>query len=634
MRKQSFEIRLLQTACVLLVVLCCSLQSAKAQTRPAAEVLQPQTSIFTYQGRLTDASSAANGTYQMQFALYDAASGGTQIGSTVTNPNVDVSAGVFAVQLDFGTVAFNAGSDRYLEIAVKRLSDAAYTTLSPRQQLTAAPFAVHTISASAADSLSSACIACVSDTQIGSVGGNKVSGSVAHADNATTAGTVTGVVAVANGGTGSSAQNFVDLSTNQTNIGGNKTFTGLVNGTFSGDGSGLNNVPAKFPWQVIAGTSQQAQPNTGYLLTNNNQVTVTLPAAPNVGDIVRVSGTGTGGWRISQNAGQSILGTNLDMIAAIWTARGPFRSWQAVASSADGSKLGAVIFDGQIYTSADAGVNWLPRDSVRKWMGVASSADGSKLVAVVQAGQIYTSTDSGLSWTARESNRNWSGVASSADGSKLVAVVQGGQIYTSTDSGVSWTARDSNRQWSVAASSADGSKLLVGTFADHIYTSTDSGVSWQARGTDALWGDVASSADGTRLVAVATNGQIYTSADSGVNWTARDTTRQWSGVASSTDGTRLVAVVSTNGQIYTSADSGASWTARETNRDWRAVASSADGSKLVAAVGGGFLYTSSPMTTLGTGGYLLGAAFAQIELLYLGNGQFLPLSHEGAILGN
>jgi trimeric autotransporter adhesin len=39
---------------------------------------------------------------------------------------------------------------------------------------------------------------------------------------------ITGVVPIAHGGTGSSTQNFVDLSTNQASIAGNKTFTGTV----------------------------------------------------------------------------------------------------------------------------------------------------------------------------------------------------------------------------------------------------------------------------------------------------------------------------------------------------------------------------------------------------------------------
>lgn len=42
---------------------------------------------------------------------------------------------------------------------------------------------------------------------------------------------VTGILPIANGGTGSSTQNFVDITTNQINIAGNKTLTGVV--TFS-----------------------------------------------------------------------------------------------------------------------------------------------------------------------------------------------------------------------------------------------------------------------------------------------------------------------------------------------------------------------------------------------------------------
>ena len=86
-----------------------------------------------------------------------------------------------------------------------------------------------------------------------------------------------------------------------------------------------------------------------------------------------------------------------------------------------------------------------------------------------------------------------------------------------------------------------------------------------------------------------------------------------------------------NGQIYTSTDSGGTWSPRDTSRAWYAVASSADGSKLVAVVYGGQIYTSGLATTTpGVSGYLLGGQNTAIELQYIGNNQFLPLSHEGA----
>jgi hypothetical protein len=464
----------------------------------------------------------------------------------------------------------------------------------------------------------------------GTLGGDGTSGAPLGVASLNAGAITTGLLPIARGGTGSGAQNFVDLSTNQTNIGGDKTFTGIL----SGNGSGLTNLPGVFSWQVVVGTSEQAQANRGYVANDAGLVTITLPAAPNIGDIVRVSGVGAGGWRISQNAGQTILGSNLGLYGLKWTPRESSREWIAVASSADGSKLVAAVSGGQIYTSTDSGVSWTPREGSRGWNSVASSADGAKLAAVVYGGQIYTSTDAGINWTPRESSREWNSVASSADATKLAASTYNGQVYTSADSGVSWTPRESSRSWYSVASSADGSKLAAAVHGGQIYTSTDSGVSWTPREGSRSWNSVASSVDGSRLVAAVLSGQIYTSADSGVSWTPRESSRGWRSVASSADGSKLVAVAA-NSQVYTSTDSGVSWTPREGSRWWVSVASSADGSKLVAAViNGGQIYTSIVNTTPGTAGYLLGAPSAAIELQYIGNGQFLPLSHQGEVTPN
>ena len=147
-------------------------------------------------------------------------------------------------------------------------------------------------------------------------------------------------------------------------------------------------------WNEVTATAVQALPNNGYLANNAAQVLITLPTAPAIGSIVRISGTGAGGWRLAQNAGQSVQLQGLP-------------------------------------NDMSAGAVWTPRDSIRPWSSLASSADGSKLVAGAYGGQLYTSTDSGVSWTARESNRNWGSLASSADGSKLVAGANGGRLYTS-----------------------------------------------------------------------------------------------------------------------------------------------------------------------------------------------------------
>ena len=120
----------------------------------SALALTAQTSTFTFQGRLTDASMPASGTYQMQFALYDAPTAGTQIGTTIDNVAVAVSNGVFTVQLDYGAAAFS-GAERYLEISVRRASGDSYTVLNPRQRVTSSPHALRAASAGTADNASS-----------------------------------------------------------------------------------------------------------------------------------------------------------------------------------------------------------------------------------------------------------------------------------------------------------------------------------------------------------------------------------------------------------------------------------------------------------------------------------------------
>src|SRR6266481_3512743 len=62
----------------------------------AANTAIAQTSSFTYQGRLTDGGSAANGNYDLQFAIFDSTSAGSQIGSTQVLPAVQVSSGIFS----------------------------------------------------------------------------------------------------------------------------------------------------------------------------------------------------------------------------------------------------------------------------------------------------------------------------------------------------------------------------------------------------------------------------------------------------------------------------------------------------------------------------------------------------------
>ena len=107
----------------------------------AVQAQTPLGTGFSYQGHLNNNGSPANGTFNMVFRLFDALTGGSQIGPTLTfngaggnPPPVSVVNGLFAVQLDFGAVF--QGDRRFLAVTVSGVP------LSPRQELTATPYAL------------------------------------------------------------------------------------------------------------------------------------------------------------------------------------------------------------------------------------------------------------------------------------------------------------------------------------------------------------------------------------------------------------------------------------------------------------------------------------------------------------
>jgi hypothetical protein len=244
-------------------------------------VSQAQTSVFTYQGRLNDGAAAGTGTYQMQFALFSAASGGTQIGSTLTfdgtgQPAVQVANGIFTVQLDFSSSPFTSGADRFLEISVKHAADPGYTTLAPRQQLTSSPFSIRTLAAGTADALSSNCLGCVTDAQISGVDGSKVTGTVANATDATNATNATNAVNATTANSANTA-NTANSATNATN---------------ANNASNLNNQPA-----------------SSYVLTSDSRLTDSR--APTAGSSFYIQNqtgsTQTGGFSLSGTGGANIF---------------------------------------------------------------------------------------------------------------------------------------------------------------------------------------------------------------------------------------------------------------------------------------------------------------------------------------
>jgi hypothetical protein len=99
--------------------------------------------------------SPLNGSYDFKFTLFDAPTGGTQLGPQLCTDNLAVTGGNVSLQLDFGPQF--TGQQRFVEIQVRQdtglnCSDpTGFTILSPRQAVTAVPYGLYSLNAAAAD---------------------------------------------------------------------------------------------------------------------------------------------------------------------------------------------------------------------------------------------------------------------------------------------------------------------------------------------------------------------------------------------------------------------------------------------------------------------------------------------------
>ncbi|MGD2111328.1 MAG: hypothetical protein PVI86_18270 [Phycisphaerae bacterium] len=125
-------------------------------TALSATAATPLGMTIMYQGRLDTGGAPASGDYDMQFSLWNAASGGSTVGSTLFcgAETITVVDGLFTAELDFGAGAFD-GDAVWLEMRVRPATgncngcggQCPYTTLSPRQPVTAAPYALYALNA-------------------------------------------------------------------------------------------------------------------------------------------------------------------------------------------------------------------------------------------------------------------------------------------------------------------------------------------------------------------------------------------------------------------------------------------------------------------------------------------------------
>jgi len=559
MRNLKKTLRPARLGLVLSAVFLCTLHASAAVS-----------TAFTYDGRLSDGGNPANGIYDLRFTIHDALVAGTQQGPTLTNSATAVTNGLFTVTLDFGNQF--PGADRWIEIAVRPNGGGAFSTLAPRQKISATPYAVQSENANTAATASS-------------VAAGNITGTINLAQLPT--------VIVTNGASG------VNISLAPGSVGSAQLAPGALAAPVTGAGNAVN-----------------ATANTSYVINGPGTTPVVLPTNANIGDVIQITGQGAGAPLNPVNWLQSSA---------------PSAGWSSLASSSDGRYLAGAVVGGRIHTSTNFGTTWTLQTNAPTSpfsCAVASSADGSRLVVAIFDGGIYTSTNFGVDWALTTAPiTRWRAVASSADGSHLLAGQDGSNLYVSTNFGATWTiylAASSPANWRGVASSADG-RNLVGVGDDGpVSTSTNFGVNWTQQpfipGIGS-WYSVASSADGRRLIAGA--GELFISTNFGVNWTAQTGVltngANWSSVASSSDGSRLAAVAAGNG-LYTSTDFGATWTlqtAVPTNAAWKAVALSSDGSRVAAAVNGGGIYlgvlpipgqVAGGWAAIGVGGWSQGSA--------------------------
>lgn len=113
----------------------------------------PLETAFSYQGQLNETGSPANGSYDFQLELFDAASNGNSVAGPITVDDAAVSQGLFTLELDFGMDAISA-EQLWLQVGVRGGgSSGSFTTLTPRTKLTAGPAALYALAAGVAESV-------------------------------------------------------------------------------------------------------------------------------------------------------------------------------------------------------------------------------------------------------------------------------------------------------------------------------------------------------------------------------------------------------------------------------------------------------------------------------------------------
>jgi hypothetical protein len=197
----------------------------------------PLGTTFTYQGRLTESGAPVNGDADFQMSFWDGPDAGAAMVTPIALRTAAVVDGTFAVDLNFGAGLFN-GDERWLQIAVRfPAGSGTFTTLTPRQRINAAPYALAMLGRFTQPNASS-------PNLIGGFAGNTVTPSVIGATisgggNVNSVNSVIDDFGTVSGGFGNSAGNDSTVGGGVSNdaIGGAATVGGGVNNTANGSQS-------------------------------------------------------------------------------------------------------------------------------------------------------------------------------------------------------------------------------------------------------------------------------------------------------------------------------------------------------------------------------------------------------------
>jgi hypothetical protein len=128
-------------------------------TSTAPVVIDVTGDSISYQGRLTDSGSLASGSYDFQFVLKDAATGGSTVGE-VLKMALPVQNGVFSASLSWSSSLFS-GAARWIEVRVRPTPATGSTTLDTvapyavleRQRILSTPYAFRSLTAATVESV-------------------------------------------------------------------------------------------------------------------------------------------------------------------------------------------------------------------------------------------------------------------------------------------------------------------------------------------------------------------------------------------------------------------------------------------------------------------------------------------------